>query len=51
MEVEAAIKRGVIFHSNTLLHQGVISNNIGAIETLLKYGANPLIKNEKVKFH
>ncbi|WCR57883.1 hypothetical protein [Wolbachia endosymbiont of Ctenocephalides felis wCfeJ] len=30
---------------NTLLHQAVISNNIKAIETLLKYGANPLIKN------
>ncbi|BAO99838.1 ankyrin repeat domain-containing protein [Wolbachia endosymbiont of Cimex lectularius] len=34
---------------NTLLHQAVISDNIEAIETLLKYGANPLIKNEKGK--
>ncbi|MDG7053319.1 MAG: hypothetical protein LKM45_05605 [Wolbachia endosymbiont of Alcedoecus sp.] len=30
---------------NTLLHQAVISNNTDAIEALLKYGANPLIKN------
>uniref|UniRef100_UPI003342B9A1 ankyrin repeat domain-containing protein n=1 Tax=Wolbachia endosymbiont (group B) of Pilophorus perplexus TaxID=3066160 RepID=UPI003342B9A1 len=32
---------------NTLLHQAVISNNTEAIEALLKYGANPLIKNEE----
>ncbi|WP_265030612.1 ankyrin repeat domain-containing protein [Wolbachia endosymbiont (group B) of Athalia cordata] len=34
---------------NTLLHQAVISNNTEAIEALLKYGANPLIKNEEDK--
>lgn len=32
---------------NTLLHQAVISNNTEAIEALLKYGANPLIKNKE----
>ncbi|MGY5877403.1 MULTISPECIES: ankyrin repeat domain-containing protein [unclassified Wolbachia] len=31
---------------NTLLHQAVISNNTDAIEALLKYGANPLIRNK-----
>lgn len=31
---------------NTLLHQAVISNNTEAIEALLKYGANPLIKDK-----
>ncbi|WP_343289327.1 ankyrin repeat domain-containing protein [Wolbachia endosymbiont of Encarsia formosa] len=34
---------------STLLHQAVISNNTDAIEALLKYGANPLIKNEEDK--
>ncbi|OAB82149.1 hypothetical protein WSTR_02320 [Wolbachia endosymbiont of Laodelphax striatellus] len=34
---------------NTLLHQAVISNNTEAIEALLKYGANPLLKNEEDK--
>ncbi|WP_264719723.1 ankyrin repeat domain-containing protein [Wolbachia endosymbiont (group B) of Eucosma cana] len=34
---------------NTLLHQAVISNNTDAIKALLKYGANPLIKNEEDK--
>ncbi|MGL9682208.1 MAG: ankyrin repeat domain-containing protein [Wolbachia sp.] len=36
---------------NALLHQAVISDNIEVIEILLKYGANPFIKNEKVKFN
>ncbi|MHC3898212.1 UNVERIFIED_CONTAM: ankyrin repeat domain-containing protein [Wolbachia endosymbiont of Nasonia longicornis] len=31
---------------NTLLHQAVISNNTDSIEALLKYGANPLIRNK-----
>lgn len=31
---------------NTLLHQAVINNKTEAIEALLQYGANPLIKNE-----
>lgn len=35
---------------NTLLHQAVINNNTEAIEALLQYGANPLLKN-KVTFH
>ncbi|WP_341813432.1 ankyrin repeat domain-containing protein [Wolbachia endosymbiont (group B) of Germaria angustata] len=30
----------------TLLHQAVTSNNTDAIEALLKYGANPLIRNK-----
>lgn len=34
---------------NTLLHQAVISNNTDAIEALLKYGANPLIRNKEDK--
>ncbi|MGX9891856.1 ankyrin repeat domain-containing protein [Wolbachia endosymbiont of Protocalliphora sialia] len=34
---------------NTLLHQAVISNNTDAIKALLKYGANPLLKNEEDK--
>ncbi|RDD35712.1 hypothetical protein Wcon_00007 [Wolbachia endosymbiont of Cylisticus convexus] len=34
---------------NTLLHQAVISNNTEAIETLLKYGANSLIRNKEDK--
>ncbi|WP_353287421.1 ankyrin repeat domain-containing protein [Wolbachia endosymbiont (group B) of Gerris lacustris] len=32
---------------STLLHQAVISNNTNAIEALLKYGANPLLKNKE----
>ncbi|WP_407511984.1 ankyrin repeat domain-containing protein [Wolbachia endosymbiont of Trichogramma kaykai] len=32
---------------STLLHQAVISNNTDAIEALLKYGANPLLKNKE----
>lgn len=34
---------------NTLLHQAVISNNTEAIEALLKYGANSLIRNKEDK--
>ncbi|BET35634.1 MULTISPECIES: ankyrin repeat domain-containing protein [Wolbachia] len=34
---------------NTLLHQAVISNNTEAIEALLTYGANPLIRNQEDK--
>uniref|UniRef100_A0A3B0J8F3 Uncharacterized protein n=1 Tax=Wolbachia endosymbiont of Aleurodicus dispersus TaxID=1288877 RepID=A0A3B0J8F3_9RICK len=34
-------------NGNTLLHQAVISNNTDAIEALLKYGANSLIRNEE----
>ncbi|KLT22027.1 ankyrin repeat domain protein [Wolbachia endosymbiont of Armadillidium vulgare str. wVulC] len=34
---------------NTLLHQAVISNNTEAIEALLKYGANPLMKDRNRK--
>ncbi|UIP92136.1 ankyrin repeat domain-containing protein [Wolbachia pipientis] len=32
---------------NRLLHQAVISNNTEAIEALLKYSANPLLKNKE----
>ncbi|WP_245609356.1 ankyrin repeat domain-containing protein [Wolbachia endosymbiont of Trichogramma pretiosum] len=32
---------------STLLHQAVIGNNTDAIEALLKYGANPLLKNKE----
>ncbi len=34
---------------NKLLHQAVISNNTEAIEALLKYGANPLMKDRNRK--
>lgn len=34
---------------NTLLHQAVIDNKTDAIEALLKYGANPLIRNQEDK--
>uniref|UniRef100_A0AAU7YLT0 Ankyrin repeat domain-containing protein n=1 Tax=Wolbachia endosymbiont of Oeneis ivallda TaxID=3171168 RepID=A0AAU7YLT0_9RICK len=36
-------------NGNTLLHQAVISNNTDAIEALLKYGANSLIRNKEGK--
>ncbi|MGL9717447.1 MAG: ankyrin repeat domain-containing protein [Wolbachia sp.] len=36
-------------NGNTLLHQAVRDNNIEAIKALLKYGADPLIKNKEGK--